>query len=546
MTALPVPQHPILGCVAEIEGALDAVADAQAIYLSTAEKGDALERLAAIEARVAALRLGVMAAAGDVAEATGARDVAAWCSHQTLTEPEVARADERLARSLGRDRLAVAAALAAGRCSVAQARVIVQVLDELPDRVGPDVIESAEVTLVGHAARFRPSQLRRLGRHILDVVAPEIAEAEEARRLTDEERHAREKTRLALRPLGDGTTRITVRLPDVAASRLRTYLEAFTSPRAAGPAGAEAQLPPVDRMPYPRRLGLALCSLLEHLDPAKLPHHGGDATTVMVTMTLDQLRTELATAGRRLELLLAGNPLVLFLAALQPVLEILAVDRQQPDDLILAGDGRRRGRSAPGLAGDLALVGPQVDPGRRAAAGVRDQWVVVAVATQPVQRRGALAGAGVDRRAAGRELEHACGGVHEPGRAGDGVRPVALARPRLGDQVVLHDRLAVQAVDRLEDVVAHDGAGMVAAERHRRLAAVPRVAHHAEVRHPEPALRLEARALRQRDHVVLDRHAVCALVREHQAELDVAQVVAADGEPLGAEDLDRIGVLAQP
>jgi hypothetical protein len=297
MTAPPVPQHSILGCVAELEGALDAVADAQAIYLSTAEKGDALRRLAAIEARVAALRLGVMAAAGDVAEATGARDVAAWCSHHTLTEPEVARADERLARSLDRNRPEVAAALAAGRCSVAQARMIVQALDDLPDRVGPDVIESAEVTLVGHAARFRPSQLRRLGRRILDAVAPEIAEAADARRLADEERHAQELTRLSLRPLGDGTTRITGRLPEVAASRLRTYLEAFTSPRAAGPTAAEAQLPPVDRMPYPRRLGLALCSLLEHLDPAKLPHHGGDATTVMVRMTLEQLRTELAAAG---------------------------------------------------------------------------------------------------------------------------------------------------------------------------------------------------------------------------------------------------------
>jgi hypothetical protein len=50
-------------------------------------------------------------------------------------------------------------------------------------------------------------------------------------------------------------------------------------------------------MPYPRRLGHAFCALLEHLDPAALPHHGGDATTVMVTMTLDQLRAELATAG---------------------------------------------------------------------------------------------------------------------------------------------------------------------------------------------------------------------------------------------------------
>ena len=297
MSALPVSQHPILGCVAQIQDALDAVAGAQPIYLSTNEKAAALRELAILESRVAGLRMRVMAAADDVAGETGARDVAAWFSHHALAEPESARADERLARSLDRDRVQVAEALDAGRCSVAQAQVIVRCLEDLPARIGREVVDSAEATLVGYAAHFRPSQLRRLGRRILDVVAPDVAEAEEARRLADEERHAREKTGLSLRPLGDGTTRIAGRLPDAAASRLRTYLEAFTSPRGAGSTDADAQLAPVDRMPYPRRLGQAFCTLLEHLDPAALPHHGGDATTVMVTITLDQLRAELGSAG---------------------------------------------------------------------------------------------------------------------------------------------------------------------------------------------------------------------------------------------------------
>lgn len=293
MTALPSPQHPILACVAELEAALDGASGAQPVYLSTSEKAEALRRLAVVEGRVAGLRLGVMAAADDVAVDTGARDVAAWWSHHTLTEPDVARADQRLAHALDREQQ-VAAAVASGRCSVAQARVIVRCLDDLPARVGAETLTRAEETLVAYAADFRPAQLRTLGRRILDVVAPEIAEAEEARRLTDEERQAREKTRLALRPLGDGTTRISGRLPDATASRLKTFLEAFTSPRREHP---DAQVPPADRMPYPRRLGHGFCALLERLDPAKLPQHGGDATTVFVSMTLDQLRAELATAG---------------------------------------------------------------------------------------------------------------------------------------------------------------------------------------------------------------------------------------------------------
>jgi hypothetical protein len=73
---------------------------------------------------------------------------------------------------------------------------------------------------------------------------------------------------------------------------LATYLDAFTSPRQGrGPDRADA-VGPIERL-----RGQAFCALLEHLDPAKLPAHGGDATTVMVTMTLDQLRSELATAG---------------------------------------------------------------------------------------------------------------------------------------------------------------------------------------------------------------------------------------------------------
>jgi hypothetical protein len=48
-----------------------------------------------------------------------------------------------------------------------------------------------------------------------------------------------------------------------------------------------------DRVPFERRRGLALAALLEHLDPARLPAHGGHATTVVVTLDLDRLRADL-------------------------------------------------------------------------------------------------------------------------------------------------------------------------------------------------------------------------------------------------------------
>ena len=51
-----------------------------------------------------------------------------------------------------------------------------------------------------------------------------------------------------------------------------------------------------DRIPVDRKRGQAFCALLEAIDPKRLPAHGGDATTLIVTVSLDELRKELGTA----------------------------------------------------------------------------------------------------------------------------------------------------------------------------------------------------------------------------------------------------------
>lgn len=75
------------------------------------------------------------------------------------------------------------------------------------------------------------------------------------------------------------------------ADRLTTYLEAFTSPRRVGP-----EVPAQDRRPYGRRLGDAFAALLESVDPRRLPLHGGDVTTVVVTVELATLASGMGTA----------------------------------------------------------------------------------------------------------------------------------------------------------------------------------------------------------------------------------------------------------
>ena len=85
------------------------------------------------------------------------------------------------------------------------AHVIHRVVCALPARIDADTIAKAEAHLVGQAAHFGPKELGRLGRHTLEVVAPELAEEAEARRLAELDANAADKTRLTMRRLGDGT-----------------------------------------------------------------------------------------------------------------------------------------------------------------------------------------------------------------------------------------------------------------------------------------------------------------------------------------------------
>ncbi|MBM7515170.1 HNH endonuclease signature motif containing protein [Nocardioides nitrophenolicus] len=290
--------HPIVGCAAELSAVLARVGQVQPVFMSVAEKESALVGLARVEAQVAELKARVLAAGEDVAVAHGARDVAAWLAQATRSDPAPVRAELRLARAL-EQRVVVAAGMRSGEVSPAQARVIARAVAELPAGLGPELATRAEATLVGYAAHHSPRELKRLGRRILEVVAPEVVEAEEGRRLEDEERRARETASLRFHDLGDGRTRVAGVLPTPVTQRLEHYLQAFTSPRRPGrdgPGDGPGVGSGVERLPRHRAYADAFAALLERLDPARLPEHGGDATTVLVTIDLAALRADLAMA----------------------------------------------------------------------------------------------------------------------------------------------------------------------------------------------------------------------------------------------------------
>ncbi|HEX5878942.1 MAG TPA: DUF222 domain-containing protein, partial [Actinomycetota bacterium] len=89
-----------------------------------------------------------------------------------------------------------------------------------------------------------------------------------------------------------GTTDLRIRISDAAAGRLFTYLEAFTSPRRT-PANGESV---TDRRPYDQQLGHAFTAFLESVDPHRMPLHGGDATTVIITLDLQALLSGIGVA----------------------------------------------------------------------------------------------------------------------------------------------------------------------------------------------------------------------------------------------------------
>ncbi len=294
MSLAPAPhRHPMVAALDALSEVLDQAAHSNPAFLTVREKEAVLLGLSQAGQRLQGLLLSVLSAADDVAAEHGARNVADWLAHHTRSDYGPVARRARLAEALDTRWQSVADALLDGRVSEPQAEVIVAALGALPGEVDPEIRAKAEAHLIAEASRYTPKQLRILGRRVLEVVAPDAFDDEERRLLEAEERRALSRTSLTLRANGDGTTDLRARVPDSVGERLRIYLEAYAAPRREVLTGSGAAA----RRPYSQRLGEAFCSLLEKVPAALLPAHGGDATTVLVTITLDQLRSGLGGAG---------------------------------------------------------------------------------------------------------------------------------------------------------------------------------------------------------------------------------------------------------
>ena len=286
------PDGPINMFVAAMDSSLDGLLATDPDYWSTAQKKIVLAWLERSEARQAALKLRVLAVAGDIAEETGDKDASAWMRAELLVDKASARSQIKLAATVSKHEL-VAAGLASGEVSQDKVRVITKALGKIesnPVATAEDLV-LAEKLLVDYATRLTANELRVVGRRILREVDPARFEDAEAKALLAEEERAHQKTALRVWDNHDGTIGFDGVLPVSIGARFMAQVHAYAQPRKQQLVDKGAPLPPWERL-----MGQGFARLLESIDPDSLPRHGGDATVVNVVISLEELRKELGTA----------------------------------------------------------------------------------------------------------------------------------------------------------------------------------------------------------------------------------------------------------
>ena len=206
---------------------------------------------------------------------------------------QAVRRERRLAQALEAFDL-TRAALAGGLLRVEQAAVITTAVEALPVDIGPADRARAEQHLVGEAVRYDAKQLRVLGRHLLDVIAPDLADEHLARQLEAEEERAARATMLSMVEDGHGGCHGRFTIPSLHGAMLTSMLNALANPALPDPIAREDQTG--SRVATVEVRGQAFCQLLERYPTDRLPTTGGVTAQVVVTMPIETLEGRLQSA----------------------------------------------------------------------------------------------------------------------------------------------------------------------------------------------------------------------------------------------------------
>ncbi|MGY4721603.1 DUF222 domain-containing protein [Naumannella huperziae] len=219
-----------------------------------------------------------------------------WLAQTGRVTPGRAAALIKDAHRLGRFG-AVADAHARAGISTDQAGAIVDALDRLPGDQSADELAAGEATMLDHATaqHFDPAMLRRLGNHLVEIIAPEIADEHDRVALERAERRAHQARSLTFTADGHGTISFRGRLPQLDGEAFVAVIDAHaTRDRSvAGRDPSEAEL----SSPEQRRAD-GLVELISHAQACRTaPTHGGERPRIVVTIGHEQLR---ALAGSAL------------------------------------------------------------------------------------------------------------------------------------------------------------------------------------------------------------------------------------------------------
>jgi hypothetical protein len=276
------PVHRVSAAIDAADAALAEVSDAPVWSMDAGQVSETLDALAAHEARTAALRARLLVHA-EAVEANESMRLPGWLARRhKLSRPEAHRR-ARVAKGLDRHPL-TAVALAESRVNDQQAEAILSGLAELPDDLDPDLTQKAEQHLIELAKDYDAKSLRGFARTILEVVAPDLADAHLAKLLERQERDAEDANRLRVWDTPHGRVRGDFDLDGLSGTCLKKALFALAAPKhraSKGPLG--------ERQPTAERLGQAFAEYVRRYPTTKLPKAGGLNATVIVLMDYDTL-----------------------------------------------------------------------------------------------------------------------------------------------------------------------------------------------------------------------------------------------------------------
>ncbi len=182
-------------------------------------------------------------------------------------------------------------ALRDGVANDRQAQAITQVLKKLPTDLGMEAETKAQTTMVGYCDQFDSHELAGLSRHLLEVVAPEVAEEVEEKRQQRELRDAQQGRYLNFTNDGHGSTFMKGSLPTADAALLKAQIEALAQQMHR--TALELRDPGVAQPSWPQRRADALVELARRIAIQQAaPKHGGDRPHMVVLIDYDDLLSD--------------------------------------------------------------------------------------------------------------------------------------------------------------------------------------------------------------------------------------------------------------